>query len=167
VQGRQQILAHLTSAQILLLISANFLEYDFCYSIEMKQALARHTVKEARVIPIILRPTDWKVSPFSDLQALPMRGKPVTAWPSHDAALLDIVRGIRKVIADLEVQPWDMVDNSASTLQTPFGTYQPPVFAVYRKILIYLSIRLSQPLCREFVTLSCWSILLREGAKRI
>jgi len=36
------------------------------------------------------------------------------------------------------VQPWDMVDNSASPLQTTFGTYQQPVFAASRKILIYL-----------------------------
>ena len=42
--------------------------------------------------------------------------------------------------------------------------HQPCMF--YRKHDI-LSIRLTQPLWRTFVTLSRWSILIREGAKRI
>src|SRR5579871_4579253 len=54
------ILAQLNKAHIiLLLISADFMASDFCYSIEMQQAIARHQANQARVIPIILRPTDW------------------------------------------------------------------------------------------------------------
>src|SRR5262245_30109477 len=52
--------AHLDSARIiLLLISADFLASDYCYDIELKQAMARHAGGEARVIPVILRPVDW------------------------------------------------------------------------------------------------------------
>src|SRR5437868_10672357 len=57
----QEIDLHLKTAQIiLLLISANFLASDYCYSFEMTQALKRHEAKEARVIPILLRPVDWE-----------------------------------------------------------------------------------------------------------
>ncbi len=97
-----QIMEHLNSAQIiLLLVSADFINSDFCYGIEMEQALARQDADQARVIPIILRPVDWKGTPFAKLQALPTGGKAVTRWPTHDDAFLDVVQGIRKAIDDL------------------------------------------------------------------
>jgi hypothetical protein len=74
---------------------------DFCYSIEMTQAIARHDANQARVLPIILRPTDWKGAPFAQLKVLPTDGKAVTSWPTHDDAFLDIVQGIRQAIDDL------------------------------------------------------------------
>lgn len=43
---------------ILLLVSADFLASDYCYSLEMKRALERHAVGEARVVPILVRPVD-------------------------------------------------------------------------------------------------------------
>jgi len=64
-EWRSQIMQHLNNAQIiLLLISDDFMASDFCYSIEMKQAIARHDANQARVIPIILRPVDWQGAPF-------------------------------------------------------------------------------------------------------
>ena len=101
-EWKPQILAHLTTAQIiLLLISADFMNSDFCYSIEMTQAIARHEANHARVIPIILRPTDWKGAPFAKLKVLPTDGKAVTRWPTHDDAFEDIVVGIREAVDDL------------------------------------------------------------------
>src|SRR6266480_4616968 len=96
-EWRSQIMQHLNNAQIiLLLISDDFMASDFCYSIEMEQAIARHDANQARVIPIILRPVDWQGAPFEKIQALPTGGKPVTDWPNQDNAFLDIVRGIGK-----------------------------------------------------------------------
>lgn len=52
----QEILAHLETAQIiLLLVSADFITSDSCYSTEMQRAMERHQSKEARVIPILVR----------------------------------------------------------------------------------------------------------------
>lgn len=49
---KTQILTHLNQAKlILLLISADFMASDFCFSIEMRQAIARHQANQARVIP--------------------------------------------------------------------------------------------------------------------
>jgi hypothetical protein len=89
---------------ILLLVSPDFLASEYCYSIEMKHALERHECGEARVIPIVLRPVDWEKAPFSGLQALPQDGKPVTSrsWGSQDAALLDVAKGIRKVVEEIK-----------------------------------------------------------------
>src|SRR5579864_9029508 len=48
---------------ILLLISANFFASDYCYGREMKRALERHGASndEVHVIPIIIRPCDWRI----------------------------------------------------------------------------------------------------------
>jgi tetratricopeptide (TPR) repeat protein len=98
----QEILEHLRTAKIiLLLISAHFMASSFCWDIEMKEAIARHEAKQARVIPILLRPTDWKDAPFAKLQALPSLGKPVSRWPTHDDAFEDVIKGIRRAIEDL------------------------------------------------------------------
>ena len=97
-----QIDHYLESSQIiLLLISADFLASDYCWDIEMKRALERHEAREARVIPIILRPVDLKGAPFYHLEALPKDAKPVTQWPDRDAAFANIAEGIRKVAEEL------------------------------------------------------------------
>src|SRR6266700_5110514 len=97
-----QIMERLTSAQIiLLLISADFIHSDFCYGVEMKRAIERHNVGEVRVIPILLRPTDWQGAPFAKLKMLPTDATAVTSWSAHDEAFLDVVQDIRKAIDDL------------------------------------------------------------------
>jgi TIR domain/CHAT domain len=100
-----EIEAHLNSAHIiLLLVSPDFMASDYCYSIEMKRALERHDAQDARVIPIILRPTDWERAPFSKLQVLPADRKPVTRWSDRDAALLHVAQDIRKVVDELNAK---------------------------------------------------------------
>jgi len=86
---------------ILLLISPEFMKSEFCYAKEMERALQRHEAGTARVVPIILRPTDWQSAPFGKLQCLPLEGKPVTKWVDKDEAFLNIVTGIRQTIAQL------------------------------------------------------------------
>jgi hypothetical protein len=97
-----EIMKRLKGAQIiLLLVSADFMASDFCYSTEMKEAIARHDANQARVIPILLRPTDWQGAPFTKLKMLPTDAKAVTRWPTLDDAFEDVVQGIRAAIDDL------------------------------------------------------------------
>jgi tetratricopeptide (TPR) repeat protein len=97
-----EIDTHLHTAQIvLLLISADFLASDYCYSKEMKRALERHEAGEARVIPVLLRHAFWENAPFAKLQALPRNGKPIANWSGRqgrDKAFLEVAIGIREVI---------------------------------------------------------------------
>jgi hypothetical protein len=86
---------------ILLLVSANFLASDYCYDIEMQRAMERHEAREARVIPIILKPVDWRDAPFAKLQALPNNAKAVTTWQDKDEAFLNVVQGIRRVVEEM------------------------------------------------------------------
>ena len=98
--------AHLRRAQIiLLLVSADFLASDYCYDVELHQAMARHEAGEARVIPIILRAADWHSALFGRLQALPQDGRPITSWPNPDEAFLDVARGLRAVAEELARHP--------------------------------------------------------------
>lgn len=98
----REIHEHLNTAHIiLLLVSSDFLDSDYCYDIEMNRAMERHEAKEACVIPIILRSVDWEDAPFGKLQALPRDAKPVTKWEDQDDAFTNIARGIKKAIEDL------------------------------------------------------------------
>lgn len=83
---------------ILLLISADFLSSDFCYDVELSRAIERHRAGTACVIPIIVRPCDWKNTPFSNLQALPPQARPVTRWKNQDTAWTEVVSGIRAAV---------------------------------------------------------------------
>lgn len=83
---------------ILLLVSPDFLNSEYCYENEMARALRRHELGEARVIPIIVRPVDWESAPFRMLNVLPTEGRPIVMWDNQDAAFVDIVKGIRSVI---------------------------------------------------------------------
>ncbi|MCY6493974.1 COR domain-containing protein [Leptolyngbya sp. GGD] len=85
---------------ILLLISPDFIDSDYCYEIEVAQALKRHEAKEAIVLPILIRPVNWDAIPFNYLQALPTDLKAVTQWTDRDAAWLAIEQGIEKVIRE-------------------------------------------------------------------
>jgi internalin A len=86
---------------ILLLVSSEFIASDYCYEVEMKRALEHQTRGKARVIPIILRHTNWKSAPFARLQALPKNGKPVASWSDRDSAWRDVSEGIERVVLAL------------------------------------------------------------------
>jgi hypothetical protein len=104
---------------ILLLVSPDFIDSDYCYEKEMQRALQRHHSGSARVIPVILRPCDWHDLPFGILLATPTDGKPVTKWPNRDDAFLEVVKAIKAalkgmkqqaslspVVAKAEASPW-------------------------------------------------------------
>jgi hypothetical protein len=99
----REIDQHLDRSQIiLLLISADFIDSDYCYGIEMKRALEREGRGEARVIPVILRDCDWHPLPLiGRRQGLPQKGKPVTKWSNQDEAYADIARELRKVVEEM------------------------------------------------------------------
>jgi len=118
-EWEQEINRHLIEAQIiLLLVSPDFMDSDYCYSIEMKRALERHERGESRVIPIILRPVDWQ-DVLGKLQALPTDGTPVIdrRWHTSDEALYSVAQGIRKVVEELTLQSPDI--SSGAVVQMP------------------------------------------------
>ena len=90
-----------TAHIILLLVSADFINSDYCMDRELTRSMQRHEAGEARVIPVILRPVDWEGILFSKLQALPKDGKPVTSWKDTDEAFLNIAKGLQSVVEEI------------------------------------------------------------------
>src|SRR5438105_10436474 len=73
----EEINKHLNTAHIiLLLVSPDFMDSEYCYSKEMKQAMERHERGDACVIPVLLRPVRCQGAPFGKLQALPYNAQP-------------------------------------------------------------------------------------------
>lgn len=103
---------------ILLLVSVDFINSEYCFELEMNEALARHDRGEAAVIPVILRPCHWTGLPFGKLQAATREGKPVEKYPSYDDAFLEIIQGIETVARRLSAQS-SRSDVIASTIHVP------------------------------------------------
>jgi hypothetical protein len=104
---------HLKSSDlVLLLISPDFMNSDYCYCREMRAALKRHARGQARVIPIILRPVDWVRTPIGKLLALPRDGRPVTTWHRRDEALLDVAKGVRRAAEEIGTNKREHVGRS-------------------------------------------------------
>ena len=94
----KEIDRHLEEADIvLLLVSPAFLASSYCYDREMRRAMERHEQRDARVVPVILRPCDWHNAPFGKLKAVPADGKPMVNYSQLDDGLVEVVREIRRI----------------------------------------------------------------------
>jgi len=104
-EWKGQIDQNLASADIiLLLVSADFINSDYCFDVELDSAIKRHENGACRVVPVILRDCDWTSAVFGKLQALPKDGKPVTSWPNADEAFTNIAKGLRTVTKEIKDQ---------------------------------------------------------------
>src|SRR5262245_27907018 len=62
---KDTITTHISQASIiLLLVSDDFIASDFCAGPEMKRVFQRHEQGEVRVVPVIIRPCDWRDLPL-------------------------------------------------------------------------------------------------------
>jgi len=101
-EWKGEINANLTRADIvLLLVSADFINSDYCFDVEMTAAMAQHKAGSSRVVPIIVRECDWHSAPFGKLQALPKDGRAASSWQNLDEALTDVAKGLRSAVAEI------------------------------------------------------------------
>lgn len=85
---------------VLFLISPSFIACDRCYKVEMVQALERQESGDTRVIPILIRPSQWEKTPLNDLVVLSSQC-PVDSCENKDQAWKDVVEGVKKVIDEV------------------------------------------------------------------
>ena len=105
-EWQREIEAQLASANIiLLLISPDFIHSDYCYGVEMEQALAFHRAGRTRVIPILLRPVVWEDTPIAELQLVPEGARPVTSWRNRDAVFRTVAQHISEIVRTLLALP--------------------------------------------------------------
>lgn len=134
-EWEQEIKKHLDEAQIiLLLISSSFLASNYCYTVEMQRAIERHERKEARVIPVILRPVNWDIAPIDKLQPLPDRAKAISTWRYRDEGFKNVADGIIKVVgqwnahslSDPIAERRTLMANLDQLIETVKSQMQPP-----------------------------------------
>lgn len=94
---------------ILLLISPDFLASDFC-SQAMQQSLQLQRDKPVRVVPLLVRPCEWRRAPFAHLQFLPRNGNPITTThkEEYDTVWHTVVTDLRSFIQE---QPFLETEN--------------------------------------------------------
>lgn len=92
---------------IILLISPDYIANDYCFDREMSQAINQHNEGRSKLVPLLIRPADYKRTPFSHLQCLPRDGRPITEWRNRDRAWVTVIDGIRQIIETFRplVQP--------------------------------------------------------------
>lgn len=99
----EEISSSLTSSNIILfLISASFMNSDYCMGVEVKTALEMHERGEAQLIPIVIRAVDWSDSEISKIQGLPKDARPISSWENADEAWLDVISGLKNHIQNFE-----------------------------------------------------------------
>jgi hypothetical protein len=90
-----------TADIVLLLVSIDFINSEYCYDIELQRALTRQDEGSARVIPIICRSCLWQHAPFAKLQALPGDARPIDTWPTKDEPLTSVADAIRGIASEM------------------------------------------------------------------
>jgi hypothetical protein len=130
-QWQQQIDLYLSHADIIiLLISPDFMASDVFYKFEAQKAMRRHLKGKARVIPVLLRPTDWRGAPFATLPMLPENAEAVTLWHNRDEAFLNIAQGIRKTTRELIQSRLTQVQHAFSEEITQSKTLETKILAL-------------------------------------
>lgn len=102
-QVHDKILLQLEEADIVvLLISPDFVDSDYCFSHEMQVALKQYEEHKNIVIPVIIRTTaDWHSFKIGNHTALPTDGKPMAKWDDQDEFWADIQTGISRQVERL------------------------------------------------------------------
>jgi hypothetical protein len=97
-----EITQHFEEADvILLLVSPDFINSNYCYDVEVKHALERHSKGEARVVPVILRNCDWHDLPFGQLMATPEDGYPITKFTHTEDGFYQVAQAIKAILKEL------------------------------------------------------------------
>lgn len=109
---------------VLLLISSDFIASDYCYQVEMVNAMERHRRGDAVVIPVILRECAWHQLPFGNILAATVDGKPITKFASHDEGYVQVVDAVARAIDNMEVKKTRQSVDFRSPLSTPSLTQE-------------------------------------------
>ncbi|MEA3537016.1 toll/interleukin-1 receptor domain-containing protein [Rhizobium sp. CC-YZS058] len=115
---------------ILLLISPDFINSDYCYDREMMVAMERHERGDAIVIPVILRACQWHGAPFGKLNATPPDGRPITQAVDRDQAFLEVANAVQAAARKLSggrtsAEPSSPRQSAARQLRPPVADDAP------------------------------------------
>jgi hypothetical protein len=99
---------------IFFLITAEFLASDYSFGVEVELAFNRLKKKEAKIVPILIKPCLWDQSRFSELQIIPRDAKPITSWSSVDDAFFQVAEEIKNMVNAILAKPVQIIDAEKS-----------------------------------------------------
>lgn len=98
-----QINFHLNHADIAVaLVSSSLVASATCMQV-VERALARQRAYGCPLVPILIRPVSWDLLPIAQLQPLPKDGRAISQWPTPDDGWVDVMRGLRDIVAAQQV----------------------------------------------------------------
>jgi formylglycine-generating enzyme required for sulfatase activity len=103
-----------TADLVLVLVSPSFIRSEYCWGIELRRAIERHERGEARVVPVVLRPCQWQLTPLKYLLAMPTDGRAVTDWANRDTAFNDVANGIARLATIMRQKGSEAADPAAA-----------------------------------------------------
>jgi tetratricopeptide (TPR) repeat protein len=115
-ERERELAARLAEADLFVyLLSPDLFASEYYSQSHLMQIMQRYQRGEVRIVPVILRPIalDLLDPPFARLEPLPTNKKAVSGWKNRDAALLDIVLGVRRVVESMSGQPGDVEGGEA------------------------------------------------------
>lgn len=106
----------------LLLVTASFLNSDYCYQREFERAQQKRAAGKAIIVPLILREVDWDIPALRKYKALPTDGKPVVSrhWHSEDEAFASIATGLRRMLKAFKPNGENKTASSRAAKKTNF-----------------------------------------------
>jgi hypothetical protein len=99
----QTISLALSSCELFIaIVSPDYLNSNYCYEKEFQQALELQAAGKMIIVPIIAEHCDWLNSPFREMKAVPKDGKPISDWTNDNAAYLNIISELRRLLDALK-----------------------------------------------------------------
>lgn len=93
---------------VLFLISSSFIASDYIQHTEIRKAIEKHHLNKLVIVPIPVRPCDYKSLPLKDIQSASKDFKPIsTGYSSHDEGWTEIVGNLR-----LTIENWKQISNA-------------------------------------------------------
>jgi len=105
-----QIDANLKESHLcLFLISADFINSDYCFHKEYKEAVKQREAGDTEIVPVIIRPCDWDVGGLKRFNAMPKDAVPVTQGADskpdkhqRDPAWVEVIKGVKTVLEEIK-----------------------------------------------------------------
>lgn len=87
-----------TADLIILLVTPSLITSNYCSSLEMNDMLKRHQAGEIFVLPVMIRPVDWNVTPPANIQVFPSSGNALSESHNRDQAFMEVLTKIREIV---------------------------------------------------------------------
>ncbi len=86
-----------SSDLIIFLLSPEFIATDYIWNIELNLALQQFHKRDACIVPVVVRPCQWKLLPLSKF-AMPIKDLVISTSPNQDQAWVDVVDKLKEII---------------------------------------------------------------------